>query len=80
MEVNKQIRHPILTPSKNIDFGVLMGHVQQLPWTGLVQWGNGGTYILIRYFVIFFVILEFFVKLLDFFPPNWKKEDCLLYK
>ena len=57
-----------------------MGHVQQLPWTGLVQWGNGGTYILIRYFVIFFVILEFFVKLLDFFPPNWKKEDCLLYK
>ena len=57
-----------------------MGHVQQLPRTGLVQWGNGGTYILIRYFVIFFVILEFFVKLLDFFPPNWKKEDCLLYK
>ena len=57
-----------------------MGHVQQLPWIGLVQWGNGGTYILIRYFVIFFVILEFFVKLLDFVPPNWKKEDCLLYK
>ena len=57
-----------------------MGHVQQLPRTGLVQWDNRGTYILIRYFAIFFVIFEFFAKLLDFFPPNWKKEDCLLYK
>ena len=43
----------INNPSKNIDFGVLMGHVQQLPWTGLIQWGNDGTYILIRYFAIF---------------------------
>ena len=30
-----------------------MGHVQQLTQTGLIQWGNDGTYILIRYFAIF---------------------------
>ena len=53
MEVNKKIRHPIITLSKNIDFGVLMGHVQQLRWTGLIQWGNDGTYVLRRHFAIF---------------------------
>ena len=53
MELNKQIRHPIITLLKNIDLGVLMGHTKQLPWTGLIQWGNDGTHLLIRDFAIF---------------------------
>ena len=70
MEVKKQIRCPIITPTKSIDFGVLIGHVQQLPQTGLIQWGNVGSYILIRYFMIFCNFLRNFVI---FFPPIWKK-------
>ena len=53
MEVNKQIRRPVITLSKYIDFGVLMGHFQLLRRIGLIQWGNDGTHILIRYFAIF---------------------------
>ena len=64
MEVSKQTRCAIITPSKIIDFGVLMGHVEQLPRTGLIQWGNDGTYILITYFAIF----------RNSFPPIWKKK------
>ena len=64
MEVNKQIRCAIITPLKIIDFGVLMGHVEQLPRIVLIQWGNDGTYILITYFAIF----------CNFFPPIWKKK------
>ena len=62
MEINKNIRHPIITPSKNINFGVSMGHVQQLPWTGLIQWGNDATYVLrdiLQFFAIFREALGF---------------------
>ena len=48
IEVNKQISHPIITLPKKIGFGVLMVHVQQLPLTGLIQWGNDGTYIITK--------------------------------
>ena len=67
MEVNKQIRRR-----------VLMGHVQQLPRGGLMQLGNDRTQLYFNQ--IFCNFLRFFAKLRDFFPPIWKKEDCLLDK
>ena len=39
-----------------------MGHVQQLPWTGLIQWGNDATYVLrdiLQFFAIFREALGF---------------------
>ena len=45
-----------------------MGHVRQLPWTGLIQWGNDGTYVLrrhLQFFTIFREALGFFSSYLE---------------
>ena len=63
-------------PVEKYRFWGIDGTVQQLPWTGLIQWGNDGTYILSRRFAIFRNFLWNFA----IFSLIWKKEDCLLYK
>ena len=62
----------MITPSKNINFGVLMGHVQQLRRTGLIQWGNDGTYILI-YFNQMFCDFSRFLQNFTIFPSYLDK-------